>query len=518
MAGKKKRYIGIYIEYNNINISYANIKEAKISISNVFNIPVDYKIEGLIKPLSINSDFFNEKQEWLKAFKETLKKIKTETNSVIITLSHNFSITRFFTMPFIERKFWHKAVPIESKKYIPVAFDELGYDFYAFPVGENTRLGVVFSVTHKKTTEFLNQILKECGFILEAVEPVSHSYYRFSEYVTRGRDSYIFIYEDNDEFYISVLWNKIPILFRYISFSKAASFSERRSLDLKGSIMFLQRNIPNSEIKEVYACARNQEFITSHVKKEIQIEPKIIDLKNLIDLQNTSFGLIMSASSSLNESIKTDYIIDISENQKNKRAIAIVNRFVIILTTAISLFFLFLYTINTLTAYLNKRKISQYYSQMPGISEFEDVNASGMEDKIKQICKIARVMKSAFQNRDYFTPKLAALADTIPKDIWLKSITYTNPPSIDPSIASNIDMTVEGETYLVGDSRSYYMDYFIKELKKKKAFEVFTPPRGNLDYEVKNPENPIGSSSLTEISKDYKGLISKIKITASGKK
>ncbi len=516
MASKKNGYIGIYIDYNNITISHVDIKNKKLFFKKLSNIAVDYKIEGLIKPLSINSDFFNEKQQWVGTFKETLKKLKSETNSVIVSLSHNFSITRFFTMPFIERRFWNKAVPIESKKHIPVAFDEFGYDFYVNTIGEKLKLAVLFSVTQKKTTEFLSQIIKESGFALEIVEPAAHSYYRFSEYLTDGKDSYIFIYEKDDEVYTSIIWNKIPVLYRYTSFAKS-SFSERRSLDLKGSIMFLQRNIPNADIKDVYICGENPEFSISQVKREIQIEPKVIDFKNIFDLTNITFGVIISSAASLNDKIKTDYIIDISENQKSKKSQDIVKKFAFIFTSIVTTFFIFLYLINIFKIYLNNNKITKYYSQMTEISEFENSPSALVEDKVKQMSRIAKVMKNIFQNKDLFTPKLLAIADTIPKDVWLKTVSYVNSPSIDPSLSSTIDMIIEGETYLVGDSKTYYLDYFIKELKKKKAFEIFNPPNGRIDYETRDPENILHFSSVNA-SQDYRSLISKIKITANAKK
>lgn len=516
MATSNKDYIGIYIDYNIISVSYANIKPGKISVRNIFNLNVDYKIEGLIKPLSINNDFFNEKQPWVNSFKETFKKVKTETNNVIVSLSHNFSVTRFFSMPFVERKFWNKAIPIESKKHIPVAFDELGYDFYAIPIAEKVKLGVIFSVTQKKTTEFITQLLKECGLHLEAAEPVVNSFYRISEHLTGGKDTYFFIYANNDEIYTSLTWKKIPILYRYISFSKSPSFSERKSLDLKGSLMFLQRNIPETEVKDVFVLGDNIDYISSQVKKEIQIEPQIIDIKKIIEVPNLSFPVLISTAASLNYKVKTDYSIDISENQKSKRVIKIVNSFITMVTASVVSFFLLLYLINILRTNSLNNKISNYYSQMPEINEFENTPAAVIEDKVKNMSKISKSIRIVIQNRDYFTPKLAAIADSIPKDVWLKNIIYNNPPSVDPSVSPNIDMTMEGETYLFGDSKTYYLDYFVKELKKKKAFEIFNPPRGRIDYETKDPENLDVYAIVS--SKNYKQIISKIKITATGKK
>lgn len=515
MAKKSSNYTGVYIDYNTISVSIAEQKSDKILIRKIFNINVDYKVEGLIKPLSLNSDFFNEKQQWVSTLKDTFKKVKIDTNHVIISLSHNFSVTRFFTMPYIERKFWNKAVPIESKKHIPVAFEELGYDFYAEPIGEKQKIGALFSVTQKKTTEFLNQLFKTLGLSVSIIEPVVYTFYRISQYLTGGKDNYLFVYTEGDEVYTCLVWNKIPIMYRYISFSKTPSFSDRRSLDLKGSIMFLQRNIPDTDIKDVFIFGNSVDVTSSQVKKEIQTEPVIINPKDKFEPQDNSFGMIMSASASLTNRVKIDYIIDISENQRSKRVIDSVNKFITIITVGIATFFLFLYLFNMFRVYKYSNKISYYYSQMPEINEFENTPVGVIEDKVKQLSKIAKVIRVVFEKREYFTPKIAAIADTIPKDVWVKTITFVNPPSVDPSVQPSIDFMIEGETYLVGESRTYYLDYFVKELKKREAFKTCIPPLGRIDYEAKDPDN---ISDISMVQKDYRNYISKIKVTCNGKK
>ncbi|MEM4368217.1 MAG: hypothetical protein QXO21_04330, partial [Candidatus Anstonellales archaeon] len=140
---------------------------------------------------------------------------------------------------------------------------------------------------------------------------------------------------------------------------------------------------------------------------------------------------------------------------------------------------------------------------------------AGIEDKVKQLSKIAKIVRIVFEKREYFTPKIATIADVIPKDVWLKTITFINPPPVDPTVQPSMDFMIEGETYLVGESRTYYLDYFLKELKKREAFKTCIPPFGKIDYETKDPDN---ISEISMVQKDYRNYISKIKITCNGKK
>lgn len=515
MAAKTLNYLGMYIDYNTIVVSQAEQKAEKLLIKKVFSIEVNYKVEGLIKPLSLNNDFFNEKQPWVSSLKENFKKVKVDSNNLIIALSHNFSVTRFFTMPYIERKFWNKAVPIESKKHIPVAFEELGYDFHAEPIGEKQKIGVLFSVTPKKTTEFLTQLFKTIGLNVIIIEPVVYTFYRLSHYLTEGKDNYIFVYSEGDDVYLSVVWKKIPVLYRYISFSKTPSFSERRSFDLKGSLMFLERNIPAAQIKDVFVFSTTAvDSLSSQVKREIQIDPLVINLNTKLETDDKSFANMISSSASLFNKVKTDYVIDISENQKSKRMIVTINKFFTTLTFSVVGAFLLLYLLNTFRSYQYSKEISYHYSQMTQISEFKNTSAADVERKVKEISKIAQLISRVYEKREYFAPKLSAIADTIPKEVWIKVATFENPPAIDPSNPPSVNLILEGETYLVGESRSYYLDFFVKELKKKEAFKICSASWGRLDYEIKEPENILSIGN----ERDYRSFISKIKLTCNGKK
>jgi hypothetical protein len=480
-----KETIGIYIDINDIAISVATLNKDKINVNKTVHVPTNFKPEGIVKPLSLNNDFFSEKQSWVTAFKDAIKKSNLKSNSAVVSLSHDFSITRFFAMPYIDRKFWNKAIPIESKKYIPVSFDELGYDFYAYQMSDRSKIGVAFSVTQKKTTEFLVQQLKNLGIKLELVEPSAFAAIRFFHTVTKVFEPSIFIYSSDDDIYTVLTYENIPIMFRCLSFSKSSSFSERRTLDLKGSILFAQRMIPNMDVKKVFVFEGIPELWIKNIEMDVGIKPEVVKLSDKIVSPDFSFSTILSISSSIKNQTKEQYSIDISEIEKSKRFDKIVMKNISIIAGVISSLFLLSFLINTIRIHFISKDISQYMVQMPEVVEFKNLTADETNKKIEKMKKSRDIFNRILIKRDYVSSRLSDLADIIPKDLWIKEFIYSNPFMLNPDSGIQISLSMNGETLLTGDARTYYIEYFVKEIRKSKSFYICAPP-GKLDYKASN--------------------------------
>ncbi|MGC8728467.1 MAG: hypothetical protein ACP5SD_04285 [Elusimicrobiales bacterium] len=481
--------LGIYVDVSEIALSIAYLDKNKINISKTIHIPTEYKTEGIIKPLSLNNDFFSDKQKWVSSFKDIIKKSDFKTSRAVVSLSHDFSITRFFSMPFIERKFWNKAIPIESKKYIPVSFDELAYDFYAYPLENNSKVGVCFSVTQKKTTEFLIQLLKQTGIELLMAEPSAVSMIRFFSITSENKDPSVLVYVSEDEVYTAIDSENIPVVFRYISFSKSPAFSERKSLNLKGSMLFAQRTLPNVDINKIIFAGIGGDKWSEQAEKETSIKPEILKMDEKINTGDFKFSTIMSASASVKYQRKEKVSIDISEVEKNKRLNKTIQNSIFMIGGFVAGLFILLLFINSLRNYFIRNEILSYMSKMPEISEFEGLTTEQANDKLVKMRKIKNLFSKIIIKRDYFAPKMSDMCDVIPKDMWLKEMVYTNPVTINNEANIKIEFTINGETYLTGESRTYYMDYFMKEIKKSKNFIICNPPLGSIDYNVRDAEN-----------------------------
>ena len=207
--------------------------------------------EGLLRPMSVNSDFFNEGAPWVNAFRTAIRKIGWDTSSAVVTLSPHFAILRYFVMPVVEKRFWSKSIPIESKKYIPVSFDEVVYDYTAYPLEGGKKLGVIFGLTQRKSVEFILNTLKASNLELAAVEINPSSAERlFASLDPKDHAAKGYIHFSGGSSFMLFSSGGYPVLYRETDCKPPARCGRKR-LDVKGAIQFVDRYIGASAYKHL---------------------------------------------------------------------------------------------------------------------------------------------------------------------------------------------------------------------------------------------------------------------------
>ena len=73
-----------------------------------------------------------------EAIKDLLKESNTTTLSSAMSISIGSSFIVFFKIPITDEKQFAEMIPIEARKYIPVAISEVSLDWFAIPKDENT--------------------------------------------------------------------------------------------------------------------------------------------------------------------------------------------------------------------------------------------------------------------------------------------------------------------------------------------------------------------------------------------
>jgi hypothetical protein len=139
-----------------------------------------------------------------------------------------------------------------------------------------------------------------------------------------------------------------------------------------------------------------------------------------------------------------------------------------------------------------QRKISSVNSELQGYiqqnsnSDLTGANPDEIRGKIDVMKQQAGTLATIFNSNDYLAPKLSVLVDIIPKQLWLESITYSNPMTVGNQEGGRVQFfSIYGGTYLTGEPRSQVIEGFLKELKKNEnEFKEYLPPRGNLNLTV----------------------------------
>ena len=480
-----KNYVGIYISPKEICLTQVKIgKDSRPEPEHLIKFPTGFPVkEGMLRPLSLNNDFFNEKAAWLTPFKQAVKKVNWSTSSAVVTLSPQFAILRYIVMPSIERRFWNKSIPLESKKYIPVSFEEVVYDFNAVPADGGKKLGVLFGLTQRKSVEFITETLKAAGLTLAAVEINSASMERlfgFTDPVDHDAKGYVHFSESATLMLFS--HGGYPVLYRETESDASGTMSERRRLDIKGAIQFVDRYVGGKDYKFIALSGDGSEAWKGAAERESAPTPVMTwDLTKSAGLKDNDAAALFAVGAALRDRVPGKLTLDISGLTAASMLEKQVQGYVWNITAVLGGFMLLLSLIAETRLLMMGSKISSLNSKVMDFPELQGMDPDSIKRKIEGLQSNARVLSTLVSDTDTLAPKLAVIADKIPVELWLTDIRYSNPISVSDVASGVKEMTLTGETGLKGETKIGVVNSFVKGLKSAEEFKVFTPPTGAID-------------------------------------
>ncbi len=478
------KHLGIYISPKEICLSQVRIgKDSKPEPEHLIKFPTDFPVkEGMMRPLSLNHDFFSEKASWISSFKQAVKKVSWDTTSVVITLSPQFAILRYFVMPAIDRRFWNKSIPLESKKYIPVSFEEVVYDFNPVPAEGGKKLGVLFGLTQRKSVEFITETLKECGLTLSAVEITPVSMERLFGFLDgKEHDSKGYIHFSENSTYMLFSHGGYPVLYRETESDSGGTMSERKRLDVKGAMQFVDRYVGGKEYKAIAISGDGTDIWQPLAEKEAAPIPvQVWDSAGASGLKNNDAAALFATAAALRGRANCPVTLDISGISTAAVLEKQVQNYVWLITFVLGGLMLFLSLIAQSRVLMLGSEISSLRAKGINVPELDGMDAESIQKKIAVLQTNSQILNGLVSDVDPIAPKLAAIADRISPDLWLTNVTYSNPFALSEVQSGAKEMRLLGETYLRGERKLLLVDGFTKSLKSAPEFKTFSPPFGSI--------------------------------------
>lgn len=486
MASKNgKKIIGICISSSSISFSQVSFSGGKPSIKHFVKIPTNFESkEAMQRPLTMNNAFFDEKAPWVDLFKQALRKVSWGSKEVAVTLSNEFSITRYFTMPFVDRKFWSNSIPIESKKYIPLSFEEVSYHYAVEVQPEVKRMNVLFCLTKKKTVEFLISLLKAEGFAISSIESTPVSFERLFAAIDGEHDKSAYIHFTKKASFMIFSSGRMPILFREINLGLSSQMSGRVSLDIKGALQFVSRCVGPAKYSQIKLSGDNLELWMKAAQRESPVQVKTWDPQKIAGLRENELESIFSVGSALKNQFPEKNFIDVSSISTNMLIEKKILSHIKNLTMGLCAVILFFAFVNQFRAYLVSGKINSIYTNLGDAGELKGKDPSSIESETMKLEESARVFGDLLFDKTVLAPKLEAIADNIPSYLWVDTIYYVNPFSSGGIQSGNKEMTIRGLTSLKGNLRLKFVQNFTSALKKTEAFREFAAATGNMGFNI----------------------------------
>ncbi len=476
--------LGIYISPKEIAIAQVTDQgNSKVQVEHLIKIPVIFEgSEKIQRPLVLNNNFFDEKAQWVNPFKQALKKIDWKNKKVVITLSSHFSILRYFVMPAVERRYWSKTIPLESKKYIPVSFDEVSFNYVVRPNIADKKLNILFGMTNKKTVEFLINLLKSVGLQLSSIESSACSIERLFSFINPKHDSNAYVHFSESVSYMIFSNDGCPVLFRENDMKGASGISERKRLDIKGAQQFVGRYLGKKAYSNLMLSGDNLDVWRSIAEAESPIPIAQWEPPKQLNIKSNALSSLFSIGASLKLNPKNKLPIDFSGISTaallEKNVISYVKTATIVLSAMI-LFFTF---INQFKLYVLSRKINKHYAAIGDVSQFKGMTADTIKSTTEKLQQNLRMLQILVANKNLLAPKMSFITDAIPQHLWLDKIAYTNPFASSEFQSGVKELRLEGETTLRGSLKSRWVEIFYKKLKQSKEFKIYQPPKGNIEF------------------------------------
>jgi hypothetical protein len=497
-----KNYLGIYISPKEIAIAQVRIgKDSRPEPEHLVKFPTGFQAkEGMLRPLSLNHEFFSEKAPWVTPFKQAVKSVSWDTSSVVVTLAPQFSILRYFVMPAIERRFWSKSIPLESKKYIPVSFEEVVYDFNAVPADGGKKLGVLFGLTQRKSVEFITETLKAANLTLAAVEINSASMERLFGFADqKDHDSKGYVHFSGNNAIMLFSHGSFPVLYRETEADSGGTMSERKRLDLKGAMQFVDRYVGGKAYKTILLSGDGADAWKPAAEKEAAPIPvDIWDAPTACGLKSPDAASVFAVGAALRDRVPGALRLDISGISTAASLEKEVQSYVWNITFILGGIMLLLSLISQVRLFVIDSRLSGLAAKVSDVSELDGNDADVIRAKIDRLQSDVRMLSTLIMDTDPLAPKMAAVADQIPADLWVVDVMYSSPLGLSEIQGGATELKITGETFLKGEAKLRAVDAFTKAMKATPEFKGFIPPMGRMDSTTDSEGNQQGSQGMGE--------------------
>ena len=425
--------LGIYIGLDELYVAQTTKNDRGIVLESLVRVPISAVDKNVLKPLDLNETFFTQ-ENWVESLGKVMTKKKWKTNRVVVSLAPAFCLLRHFVIPtVIERKMWKSSIPLQARKYIHFPFEKAEYAYYVYEFETATtkqkRLGVVFTMTTKTIIERLRKGLKSCGLELVSVETSSLSLGRAfnesdKEAVGNGGRIYSFFGEDMANFVF--LNENAPVLLREVEISGSTP-AERRRFEITNCTEFIAKQLEKDPFEEAVITGLNIDQWVPTLEADSKKSVRKWNLSEVYGIQATCASEIAAIGASIKFFDNKTPDIDFTKGKRLS-----VYEFNASLTAwkvvgIIAVFFLLLllksYWSVTAKSFALKRVKR---AQQTTVEDFNGLSSSQIRSNLESVKTQNQNLQGLVRAGNPITPLLVEIVDTLPPQMWVERISYTD--------------------------------------------------------------------------------------------
>lgn len=509
---KMSTCMGLFLSPDAVYLTQVRLEKGKPAVDHLVRIPIPAAAPAAPKPAgtvaatssTFATDFLSDPAKVVALVRQAMSQTRWSTTDVVVSLSHHLSLLRYFTMPGLERRFWTSAVPLEAKKYIPIPFDTLSWDFQiaALPPAADgrPRQGALVGVTSSKNTPNIVSLVQALGLNLVGIEVAPCSVLRLWNALNpaRARTSFAQIHFDEGNVRVMVSDKGLPVFFREVFLGPEASPSDTRKIDLAGCVGFAKKQLGITAMSEVSVGGTSahlgawRETFSQELGGPISTQ----DSSAQLGLKGGDWGAFAAIGTGLRYIAPTPLTIDLSPTAKISEAEKLAAKAIFGVAALISAGLLGVGFFLQSVCQMRVRALRS----LQGPADVEAVFLGKSPTEIESLLASMRDQAAALKpieniRQEKMSLVLRDVVDSLPEKGWVTSITINNPVRAQGS--GGREMTLTGHVVGANLSEEEDLAFQFKERLLK------TPVLGKMFPEIqmtvsRNPPKEDGTGTDPE--------------------
>lgn len=442
LTPKLESCLGLFLSPDVLYLSEVRLKDGKPAVSQLLRVPIMQQQEASKVSVeirtagSLNLEALANPGRLMGALKPALDQLNRHSSNVILSLSSQFCLLRYFTIPPMDRRFWRTAVPAEARKLIPIPFTELVYDYQIRPIasksGQPMRYEVLFGVVHRSNLEGLGVLVEKLGLKLLGIELAPCSVQRLWDdlWPPESNDSsYASVHLEGGDGYVVLSQGGWPTLFRMVPLTPEAGPVERRKVDLSGSVDFASKQLGARPPTQIRLSGTNRDLKGwgQALTQEMGMPVRLLESAKMMGLKSEEWGAYACAGGALRYVAPTALTLDMRQygrvTAEDRRAAYTLFSLVGIAAAVMTM----IGTVRFVEGLFARNELSHLHRQINTVQEFRNKNTEQIQALTKEVEGKVDTVGAMAAPKPSLTEILQIIQEDIPPSVWISNLTYASP-------------------------------------------------------------------------------------------
>ncbi len=456
-APKPGPCLGMYLSPEAVYIAQSRLeKSGKLVVEQLVRIPVPTAQQKTAGPsATLNTGFLTENTQLATLIRDSMSRIPWNAKRVMVTLSHQIGLLRYFTMPAIDRRFWKSAVPLEAKKHIPIPFEVLSHDYLCVPLSpdaeKHPRQGALIAVTQKQNLSGIRTMFSSLGLALAGIEVAPCSVLKLEHALRPGAGSatapLCHVHFEEGMARILIADKGLPVFFREVFLGEDSGMIDHRKLDLAGCLNYVRKSLMVDGIDTVVVSGSSAQLDAwkEAFAQETGLAVRPQETAALLGIKDSDWGALCAIGASLRFQLADEANLDLGAIDRISEDEATTARDILAAAGALTALLLILGLFKMGLYHFQ----AQAFRDIPHNAEMETLlrgNPPAMVDEMfaKMRAQIVSTQDICGNGKVPLVSLIHDIIDSLPENTWLTALAIHRPLQRALAGASSASLQLSG--------------------------------------------------------------------------